>query len=430
KELSLGEAALLAGLVRAPSALAPHRNLDAARARAERVLAAMVDVGAISQQTADAARRNPAALRLPPEAPPGTNYFVDAAGAQVKSLVGSADGDLRLSSTLDLKLQTAAEEVIAKHLVREGKSRNAGQAALIAMTPDGAVVAVVGGRDYNESQFNRATQAKRQAGSLFKVFVYLAALQKGVSPDAIVVDRPVQIGNWAPENYDHRYHGPVTLRTAFAHSLNSVAVQLASYVGIDKVIEVAKSLGVRSELPATPSLALGAADVSLMEMTGAFGAIAANSDSVQPHFVRSIARGEQTLYTRPPAAAPPVDDAETREAMLDLLVGVVREGTARGARIALPAAGKTGTSQDYRDAWFIGFTPDLVVGVWVGNDDNSPMRRVTGGSLPASIWRDFVAKAGNVRNRPLQPSPAPPVASRSGPGPGTGPAARPTPTRA
>ena len=423
KELSLSEAALLAGLVRAPSALAPHRNLDAARARAERVLDAMVDMGAISRETADAARRQPATLRVPPDAPPGTNYFVDAAGAEVKSLVGSALGDLRLSSTLDLKLQTTAEQVVARHLAGEGRGKNVGQAALVAMTLDGAVIAMVGGRDYNESQFNRAMQAKRQPGSLFKLFVYLTALQKGARPDSMMVDRPVHIGDWEPENYGHRYRGPVTLRTAFAHSINSVAVQLAETVGVKNVVEVARKLGVRSDLPPNPSLALGTAEVNLLEMTRAFAAIAANAESVEPYFVRSIARGDQTLYTRQAAAPQPPSDPAARAAMLDLLVSVVREGTARSARIAVPAAGKTGTSQDYRDAWFVGFTPELVVGVWVGNDDNSPMKNVTGGSLPAGIWRDFVTQAGAVRSRPPQPSPAPRVSERLNPPVGAQPAA-------
>src|SRR6266481_492565 len=226
KDLSLSEAAMLAGLVRAPSALAPTRNLDGARERAELVLDAMVETGAIPRQKADAAKRQPATLRLPPDTPPGTNYFADVAGAEVRSLVGAAPGDLRVRSTLDLKLQALAEEVVSRRLATEGRAKNVGQAALVAMTPDGGVLALVGGRDYGESQFNRATQAKRQAGSLFKLFVYLAALQKGARPDSVVVDRPVQIGEWEPENYGRHFRGRMTLRSAFANSVNSVAVQL------------------------------------------------------------------------------------------------------------------------------------------------------------------------------------------------------------
>jgi 1A family penicillin-binding protein len=406
KDLSLSEAAMLAGLVRAPSALAPTRNLDGARERAELVLDAMVETGAIPRQKADASKRQPATLRLPPDTPPGTNYFADVAGAEVKSLVGAAPGDLRVRSTLDLKLQALAEEVVSRRLATEGRAKNVSQAALVAMTPDGGVLALVGGRDYAESQFNRATQAKRQAGSLFKLFVYLAALQKGARPDSVVVDRPVQIGEWEPENYGRHFRGRMTLRSAFANSVNSVAVQLADDVGIKSVIEVARKLGVRSDLPNVPSLALGTADVNLLEMTRAFAAIAANVETVEPYFVRTIAQGEQTLFTRSAAAPQPASDPAARAAMIDLLASVVREGTAKAARIAGPSAGKTGTTQDYRDAWFIGFTPELVVGVWVGNDDNSPTKGVTGGALPAAIWHDFVTRAGPIRAPANRPGPA------------------------
>src|SRR5262249_45344850 len=223
KELSWAEAAMLAGLVRAPSALSPSRNLDGARQRATLVLDAMVETGAISPEEADTARQQPATLRIPPESPPGTNYFVDMLSADVKRLVGAFSADLTVLSTLDLTLQAIAENAIARRLAAEGGKKNVSQAALIAMAPDGAILALVGGRDYNDSQFNRATQAKRQPGSLFKLFVYLAALEKGFTPDMVALDAPVRIGNWEPENYGGRYHGQVTLRTAFAHSLNSVA---------------------------------------------------------------------------------------------------------------------------------------------------------------------------------------------------------------
>jgi penicillin-binding protein 1A len=415
-ELSLGEAAMLAGLVRAPSALAPHRNFERARARADLVLDAMVATGAIAREQADAARRQPAALRVPPETPPGTNYFVDMVNAEARSLLPAA-GDWRIRSTLDLKLQALAESVVAKALAAEGKTKNAGQVALVAMAPDGAIRAMVGGRDYNDSQFNRATQAKRQPGSLFKLFVYLAALQKGYTPQTMMIDRPVQIGDWEPENYGNRYHGAVTLRTAFAKSINSVAVQLANDVGIRSVIETAKTLGIQSDLPALPSLALGSAEVNLLEMTRAFAAIAANVESVDTYSIRSIQRGDQVLHTHAAGARPAPGDPAARAAMIDLLTSVVREGTGRAARVAGPVAGKTGTTQEYRDAWFIGFTPDLVVGVWVGNDDNAPMNGVTGGSLPASIWHEFVAQAAARRALPAPsplrraPNPAAPMAA-------------------
>ena len=299
KELSLSEAAMLAGLVRAPSALAPTRHLEEARQRSALVLKAMVETGAISREQAEAARRQPVSLRVPPDNPPSTNYFVDVLGGDVKRLVGSAAStDLTVRSTLDLDLQGIAEGVIARRLKAEGRTKKVGQAALVAMAPDGAILAMVGGRDYNESQFNRAVQAKRQPGSLFKVFVYLAAFQKGLDPQTTAVDRPVQIGNWEPENYGRRFRGTVTLRTAFAHSLNSVAVQVADAVGIPAVIDTARKLGVQSELPAVPSLALGAGEVTLLEMTRAFAAIAADAESVEPYAIRAVRNGDRVLFTR------------------------------------------------------------------------------------------------------------------------------------
>jgi 1A family penicillin-binding protein len=397
KELSLGESAMLAGLVRAPSALAPTRHLEEARQRAALVLKAMVETGAISREQADAARRQPTVLRVPPDNPPGTNYFVDMLGGDVKRLVGSAPPDVTVRSTLDLDLQTIAENVIARRLKAEGRAKKVGQAALVALAPDGAILAMVGGRDYNESQFNRATQAKRQPGSLFKTFVYLAAFQKGLDPQMTAVDRPVQIGKWEPENYSGRFRGVVTLRAAFANSINSVAVQIADAIGIQAVIDTARKLGVQSQLPAVPSLALGAGEVTLLEMTRAFAAIAADAETVEPYAIRAIRNGDRVLYTRQKAQLQPASNPAARAAMHDVLASVVREGTARGARISVPAEGKTGTSQSYKDAWFIGFTDDIVVGVWVGNDDSSPTRGVTGGDLPARIWNEFVSQSTPVR---------------------------------
>jgi 1A family penicillin-binding protein len=405
KDLSLSEAAMLAGLVRAPSALAPTRHLEEARQRAALVLKGMVETGAISRQQADAARQHPATLRVPPENPPGTNYFVDVLGGDVKQLVGSASADLTVRSTLNLDLQSIAETVIARRLKAEGRAKRVGQAALVAMAPDGAILAMVGGRDYNESQFNRATQAKRQPGSLFKLFVYLTAFQKGLDPQTTAVDRPVQIGNWEPENYGGRFRGLVTLRTAFAHSLNSVAVQLADAVGIQAVIDTARKLGVQAELPAVPSLALGAGEVTLLEMTRAFAAIAADAESIEPYAVRAVRNGDRVLFTRQKSQLQPASNPAARAAIHDVLASVVREGTGRAARINGPVEGKTGTSQSHKDAWFIGFTDDIVVGVWVGNDDNSPTRGVTGGDLPARIWNEFVTQSAAVRAKAARTQP-------------------------
>jgi 1A family penicillin-binding protein len=423
KDLSLAESAMLAGLVRAPSQLAPTRNLGGAKERAATVLAAMLANGTITAQQAGEARVEPVNLRIPPETPPGTNYFADMVAADARRLVGGASGDLKLRTTLDLELQKVAEGVVARRLDVDGAAKNVSQVALVAIAPDGAIKALVGGRDYEASQFNRATQARRQPGSLFKLFVYLAAMPKGYTPQSIVVDEPTQIGDWEPQNAGGRFKGRVPLRTAFAQSINSVAAQLGDEVGIPAVIAMAKRFGVRSELPAVPSLALGSAEVTLLEMTRAYAVVATGNESIEPHVIRSIqGEGQQALFTRSGAAAnPPAGLGESRAMMLDLLQAVVREGTGRNARLAhAPAAGKTGTTQDYRDAWFIGFTPELTVGIWVGNDDNSSMDKVVGGGLPAEIFRDFLTQAVPALAKGKAQSAGAPVARAGAPGPVAG----------
>lgn len=418
-ELQLSEAAMLAGLVRAPSALAPTRNFGGAKERQETVLQTMVETKAITAAEADVARTQPVNLRIPPETPPGTNYFVDMVAADVRRLLGPSSGDLTLRTTLNLELQRLAEGVIERRLETEGTKKKVSQAALVALGRDGAVLAMVGGRDYESSQFNRATQAKRQAGSLFKLFVYQAALQRGYTPQTVVVDRPTQIGEWEPQNYSGGFRGSMTLRTAFANSVNTVAAQLGEEVGIPAVIDVAKKMGVQSPLPAVPSLALGSAEVTLLEMTRAFGAVAAGVDSLEPFSVRSIAgNSQQALYTKPGGGAEVAGQmGASRAMMLELLQAVVGEGTGKAARIPnVPVGGKTGTTQEYRDAWFVGFTPDLIVGVWVGNDDNTPMNKVVGGDLPANIWHDFVGRA-----QPILSKASPQAARRGDPNAGAGP---------
>ena len=406
KDVSLAEAAMLAGLVRAPSVLAPTRNLAGARERAGLVLDAMVETGAVSKEEAAAARREPTPLRVPPDTPPGTNYLVDMLNTEARRAAGAPTADLTVRTTLDLDLQNIAESVVVHRLNMEGRAKKVDQAALVAVTLDGAIVAMVGGRDYDDSQFNRAAQAKRQPGSLFKTFVYLAALEKGFSPQTVMVDRPVQIGNWAPDNYGGRFRGEVTLQTAFASSVNSIAVQLADAVGIRSVIDTARRLGVRSELPPVPSLALGAGEVTLLEMTGAFAAIAADAERIEPFAIRTVRNGDQSLFTRPNAPPPPAANAAARAALREFMAAVVRDGTGRAARIKDMVAGKTGTAQQYKDAWFIGFTPELVVGVWVGNDDNTPTNNVTGGDLPARIWHEFVMRAMAARSQAARVQPA------------------------
>lgn len=398
RSLSLAEAAMIAGLVRAPSQLAPHRKMDAARARAQLVLLAMASTGAISRQAADDAVAHPAELKVAPEAPSGSGYVADSAAGDVKTLVGDAAVDLTAQTTVDPDLQAAAEKAVEDVMAKQGDEKNASQAALVATAPDGAILAMVGGRDYDKSSFNRATRASRQAGSTFKLFVYLSALQKGMSPDTLVVDRPVKIGDWEPQNYESRFRGTMPLKTAFATSANTVAAQLGQQVGIKTVIKTAHDLGVQSTLPDVPSLALGTAGVNLSEMTRAFATVASDQDTVEPYLVRRITARDKVLFNRPAQYAEDADPSPAKLAMRDLLAEVVRNGTGKAAQLPFATGGKTGTTQDFRDAWFIGSAPDITVGVWVGNDDNSPMNGVTGGDLPAQIWRAFVAAAEKKLN--------------------------------
>jgi membrane peptidoglycan carboxypeptidase len=411
-DLSLAEAAMLAGLIRAPSQLAPTRNPDGARRRAELVLAAMVETGAATAEAAAAARAAPTILRAPPEMTAGRGWFADWAEGEARRMLGPVPLDLAARTTLDPGLQDLAERVVAGWLEREGARANVGQAALVAMSLDGAVLAAVGGRDYATSQFNRITQARRQPGSLFKLFVYGAALEAGFGPDAPVTDQPIRIGNWEPQNFGGRHRGRTTVREAFAHSINTVAVQLSEGVGRDRVTEMARRLGLRSELPSVPSIALGSAEATLLELTGAFASVAAGR-RVEPHVIRAVRARDRALFTRAEggAEAGAALSPALRQGLVELLLSAVRDGTGRAARLDRPVAGKTGTTQDYRDAWFIGFTADVVVGVWVGNDDNSPTNGVTGGELPARIWRDFVARptgcGARASRRRRRPPPRP-----------------------
>ncbi|MBY0251424.1 MAG: PBP1A family penicillin-binding protein, partial [Methylobacterium organophilum] len=422
KALNLPESAMLAGLVRAPSQLAPTRNLGGAKERADVVLQAMVETGAISQAEADAARKQSVTLKSPPEAPPGTNYFLDMIAGDVKRLAGT-DGDMTVRSTLNLDLQSLAEGVVARRLDKDGARRKVGQAAMVVLSKEGAILAMVGGRDYEDSQFNRAVQAKRQPGSLFKLLAYLTAYEKGYTPESVMVDRPIQIGDWQPENDDGRYRGAVPLRTAFALSINTVAAQLGQDVGIPAVIATARKLGIQSDLPNVPSLVLGSGAVSLLEMTRAYGSVLSGRTPLQTYGIQAI-RGAapQPLYVRTDAAPGPMLAQEPRTMMLDSLQAVVESGTGRAARVpGQIIGGKTGTSQDFRDAWFVGMTPDLVVGIWVGNDDDSPMNRMFGGEMPAGIFHDFVQRAAEK----LAKGRARPSAERAEPARATAPAPEP-----
>jgi penicillin-binding protein 1A len=400
EKLTLGEAAMLAGLVKAPSALNPADHPQAALKRQRVVLAAMVETKAITEAQAQRARR--VRIRTAEPLPVG-GYFADWAAPQLKQALDPQYGRMQVRTTLDSRLQRRAERAVRSWLDNQGKRQGASQAALVAMRPDGAVVAMVGGRDYGQSQFNRAVQAKRQPGSAFKLFVYLAALRDGARPDSIVSDEPITVGGWTPRNYERTSGGLMTLEDAFAESSNIAAVRISETVGRDKVIEAAQDLGVTSPLVRDATLPLGTSEMTLIELTSAYAAVAAGHAPVQPYAL---------LDGRQPLQAPRALAAEQRAALLDLLSAAVRGGTARAAQVGQPVYGKTGTTQEHRDAVFIGFTGDIIVGVWVGNDDHSPMRGVTGGGLPAQIWRTFVASgldAGLVERVRPPPPPPPPV---------------------
>ena len=401
--LSLAEAAMIAGLLKAPSRYAPTRNIERARGRARQVLAGMVDAGYLTQAEADAAARNPARVAPSRYTGAGGRYFADWVLDQVAGYAGPGAGDITVITTLDSGQQRVAEQAVARALAGEGAKRGAGQAALVAMSPNGAVRAMVGGRDYATSQFNRASQARRQPGSAFKLFVYLAALEDGLDPETIVEDAPLTIDGWSPRNYDGSYAGRVSLRAALARSLNTVAVRLTERVGRATVVQAARRLGITSTLKTHPSLALGASEVSLIELTAAYAVFANNGRGVWPHGISEIrsAAGER-LYRRAGSGTGAVVGRRALRQMVAMLSGVVARGTGRAAAMAWPAAGKTGTSQESRDAWFIGFTRDLVAGVWVGNDDGRPMKGVTGGGLPTRLWADFMRAAlAGTQPKPL-----------------------------
>jgi penicillin-binding protein 1A len=334
----------------------------------------------------------------------GARYFADWLLERAAGFVGRTGGDLVIRTTLSPRLQQIGERQLAAALMKSGGARNVHQGALVALTPDGAVRAMVGGRDYASSQFNRATQARRQPGSAFKLFVYLAGLEAGLSPDEMVLDAPVRVAGWQPRNYDGRYWGRVTLRRALALSLNTAAVRVSERVGRRKVIAAAQRLGITTRLKPHPSVALGASDVSLLEMTGAYAALANRGYPAWPYGIVEIQDGEgRLLYRRSDDGAGRLVAPQTVAALQSMLGEVVASGTGRAARLDRPAVGKTGTSQDFRDAWFIGFTAELVTGVWVGNDDSSPTKNVTGGGLPAKLWHDFMADAlKGVPARPLR----------------------------
>ena len=401
RQVTLLESAVLAGLLKAPSRYSPARDPKAAKGRARQVLRAMLDAGFLTDR--DARRAGRQRLNLVRATGSGARYFADWALERAAGFVGRTNRDLVVVTTLNSRLQRLAEHKLTATLARAGKSGKIGQAALVTLTQDGAVRAMVGGRSYATSQFNRSTQALRQPGSAFKLFVYLAALEAGMRPGDTMLDAPVNIGGWRPRNYDGKFRGKVTLGHAFANSINSVAVRVSERVGRGRVIAAARRLGITSKLVSHPSVALGASEVTLLELVASYAAVASGGFAAWPHGISEIRDSAgKVLFRRTGSGGGEVIGKDHARALDGMLRGVIANGTGRAAWPGRRAAGKTGTSQDFRDAWFIGYTGDLVTGVWVGNDDFSPMKRVTGGGLPARLWRAFMVDA--LKSKPISRS--------------------------
>jgi len=394
RHLMLAEAALLAGLVQSPSRLAPSHNPDGAERRARLVLTDMADQKLVGEDAVRLALAHPA--RAVRAAGAGSvNYVADWVMDAVNDIVGSFDQDIVVETSIDPALQAAAERALTDTLAQKGEKLGVGEGALVAMTPDGIVRALVGGKSYAESQFDRAIAAKRQPGSAFKPFVYLTALEHGLTPDTVREDGPITVKGWKPENYEHEYMGPVTLTQALANSLNTVSVRLTLEFGPAAVIRTAYRLGISSPLEPNASIALGTSEVSPLELVSAYAPFANGGFAISPHVIERVRSADgKTLYARATQALGRIVDTRYVAMMNSMLHETLVSGTARRADFpGWPAAGKTGTSQDFRDAWFIGYTSQLVTGVWLGNDDNSPTRKATGGGLPVEVWSHFMKTA-------------------------------------
>ena len=392
--LSLAQAATLAALPNAPSRLALTNDLPAAWARGGRVLATMRQEAWITAVQENGALADPPRL-APPSAGEGDySYILDQAAEEASGLAGGA-ADLVVRLTIDRRLQAAGLAAVRAVVDGEGGRRGVSQGAMVALAQDGAIRVMVGGLDHDKSVFNRVTQARRQPGSSFKAFVYGAAMEHGVSPTDVRLDAPVAFGGWTPTNYGGRYAGSVSIEQALARSINTIAVRLTLEVGADQVAAFARRCGL-ADIPQHPgpSIALGAYEVTLLELAGGYQVFQSGGGRTTPYLIESLTttRGD-VLYTKPLSAPAPVYDPLYATRMVRMLKLVITSGTGTGANIGRPAAGKTGTSQNWRDAWFVGFTPDLLAAVWVGNDNNRPMVKVTGGELPATIWRRFMAVA-------------------------------------
>ncbi|WP_291838881.1 PBP1A family penicillin-binding protein [Brevundimonas sp.] len=406
RQLTVGEAALLAGLLKAPSRYSPVSESERAATRATVVLNEMVDAGVITPEQRAQAVTEPVRVSRT-LATQHAQYFIDWLDKQIRELVGEPTEDMIVETTLDLTLQTQAERSVRRILDRD-KSKGVEQAALVALDGEGRVRAMIGGSSYADSQFNRATDARRQAGSAWKPFVYLTALESGYTPETRVNDAPIRIGNWSPRNYSGSFAGEMTLANAVAQSTNTIAAGVADQIGRDNVARTARRLGVSSRIGLEPAMALGAVEVSPLEMAQAYDAFSNGGKRVQAYGISRIRTPQgRVIYQRASRAEGPAQ-AITNPYLYylnSMLRGVMTSGTGRSAAISgRDLAGKTGTTSDYKDAWFVGYTGGFVTAVWVGKDDNTPMRGVTGGSSPAAIWKGFMEAALPRLNAPAIPN--------------------------
>ncbi|PSH67610.1 penicillin-binding protein [Phyllobacterium brassicacearum] len=393
KEVTLPEAALIAGLLKAPSRLSPARDPKAASERAQLVLAAMREQGMIGDKELTFAMKQPA-TRAASYWSGSEQYVADRVMEELPGLIGDVRSDVIVDTTVDLGLQKLGEASIRDLISKNGEKLNVSQGAMVSIDGTGAVRALIGGYDYANSQFDRASEAKRQPGSAFKPFVYLSALEQGFTPESVRNDAPIRIGNWTPGNYNGKYFGKVTLAEALARSLNSVSAQLVMEVGPKTVVSTAHRLGIESNLTSNASLALGTSEVTLLELTDSFVPFANGGYKAPLHIIRRVTTNEgKVLYEYKSPAPNRVIDLRNVGMINAMLRQTVESGTATKAKFGWPAAGKTGTSQNFRDAWFIGYTSNLATGVWFGNDDGRPTKKITGGSLPAIAWKDFMVAA-------------------------------------
>lgn len=394
RDMNLLEAAIIAGMLKAPSRYNPIASEERARERAAVVLDNMVKAEAITEEQ----RQNALKMKLGPEKSykvKGARHFADWVYQDVNDYIGERDNDIYVATTLDQDIQQKAEKILHDSL-KAWAARDVTQGAIVVLDKQGAVKAMVGGVNYEKSQFNRAIQALRQSGSSFKPFVYLTALENGFYPDDVVNDSPINIRGWKPENYDKQYHGEVTLTEALKDSLNLATINLANAVGRDKIIKTARRMGISTPIENTPSMALGAFEVKVLDMAVAYASIANGGYEVWPYAIQEIyTRDGYQLYMREQDDPNQILDEDAVEELTQMLEEVLDSGTGKRAKLPFFAAGKTGTTQDYRDAWFVGFTDNYIAAVWVGNDDNSPMKGVTGGTLPAQIWKEVMLAAEN-----------------------------------